>query len=70
MNSKITKARTKSKANNKKKIEIIKKDKINAKMIEEKKLNLSLKTSNVFLTNDNFSNQMKINKVSINKCVI
>jgi hypothetical protein len=36
-------------------------------MIEEKKLNLSLKTSNVFLTNDNFSNQMKINKVSINK---
>jgi hypothetical protein len=36
-------------------------------MIEEKKLNLSLKTSNVFLTNDNFSNQMKINNVSINK---
>jgi hypothetical protein len=36
-------------------------------MIEEKKLNLSLKTSNVFSTNDNFSNQMKINKVSINK---
>jgi len=36
-------------------------------MIEEKKLNLSLKTSNVFLTNDNFNNQTKINNVSINK---
>ena len=36
-------------------------------MIEEKKLNLSLKTSNVFLTNDNFNKKKKKNNVTINK---